>query len=75
MRLSIRKEEGETEWAGAVEYSFCKTDSQCRCGLANSRRFVGWCAGRQWLPFYTRLLTLMRGPDTFFEMTLAALKN
>jgi hypothetical protein len=50
MRLSIQKEEGKTEWAGAVEYSFCKMDSQCRCGLANLRCFVGWCAGQQWLP-------------------------
>jgi hypothetical protein len=48
--LSIRKEEGETEWAEVVEYSFCKMDSQCRRGLANPRCFVGWCAGRQWLP-------------------------
>jgi hypothetical protein len=29
LRLSIQKEEGGTEWVGAVEYSFCKMDSQC----------------------------------------------
>jgi hypothetical protein len=37
--------------------------SQCRRGLANPRRFVGWCAGNGYL-LYTRLLTL------FLEMTL-----
>jgi hypothetical protein len=50
MRLSIQKEEGEMEWAGVVDYSFCKMDSHCQRGLANPRRFVGWCAGGQWLP-------------------------
>jgi hypothetical protein len=35
---------------GAVEYSFCKMDSQCRRELANPRRFVGWCTSGQWLP-------------------------
>jgi hypothetical protein len=73
LRLSIRKEEGKTEWVGAVEYSFCKMDSHCQRGLASLRRFVGWCVGWQLLP--SLLLTLMRGPDFFFEMTLASLKN
>jgi hypothetical protein len=67
--LSIRKEEGETEWAGAVEYSFCKMDSQCRVTLlAGARSDNGYL-------IYTRLLTVTRGPRLFFEMTLASLKN
>jgi hypothetical protein len=37
--------------------------SQCRRGLADPRRFIGWCAGNGYL-LYTRLLML------FFEMTL-----
>jgi hypothetical protein len=39
------------------------SSSQCRRGLANLRRIVGWCTGNGYL-IYTRLLTL------FFEMTL-----
>jgi hypothetical protein len=39
------------------------SSSQCRRGLANPRRFVGWCTGNGYL-LYTRLLTL------FLEMTL-----
>jgi hypothetical protein len=38
MRLSILKEEGEMEWGRADDYSFCKMDSHCQCGLANPRR-------------------------------------
>jgi hypothetical protein len=38
------------EWAEVVEYSFCKMDCQCRRELVTPRRFVGWCAGGQWLP-------------------------
>jgi hypothetical protein len=48
--LSIRKEEEEMEWVREVEYSFCKMNSHCRHGLANSRCFVGWCTGGQQLP-------------------------
>jgi hypothetical protein len=35
---------------------------------------TGARAGNDYL-LYTGLLTLARGPDTFFEMTLASLKN
>jgi hypothetical protein len=56
LRLSFRKEERGNIWNGG-------SSSQCRRGLANPHRFVGWCAGNGYL-LYTRLLML------FFEMTL-----
>jgi hypothetical protein len=43
LRISIRKEERGNIWDGGGS-------SQCRRGLANPGRFVGWCAGAQWLP-------------------------
>jgi hypothetical protein len=46
LRLSIRKEERGNIWDGGGS-------SQCRGGLANMSRFVGWCAGAQWLPSLT----------------------
>jgi hypothetical protein len=46
----IHSERRRGDRIGAVEYSFCKMDSHCQRGLANPRRFVGWCAGGQWLP-------------------------
>jgi hypothetical protein len=33
------------------------SSSQCRLGLANLHRIVGWCTGNGYL-LYTRLLTL-----------------
>jgi hypothetical protein len=42
LRLSIRKEERGNIWDGGGS-------SQCQGGLANLRRFVGWCAGNGYL--------------------------
>jgi hypothetical protein len=42
MRLSIRKEERDNIWDEGGS-------SQCRRELANLRRFVGWCAGNNYL--------------------------
>jgi hypothetical protein len=50
LHLSIQKEERGNIWDGGGS-------SQCRRGLANPCRFVGWCAGNDYL-LYTRLLTL-----------------
>jgi hypothetical protein len=40
--LSIRKEERGNIWDGGGS-------SQCRRGLANPGRFVGWCTGNGYL--------------------------
>jgi hypothetical protein len=42
LHLSIRKEERGNIWDGGGS-------SQCRRGLANTGRFVGWCAGNGYL--------------------------
>jgi hypothetical protein len=49
VKREARKLTGVNIWDGG--------SSQCRRGLANLRRFVGWCASNGYL-VYTRLLTL-----------------
>jgi hypothetical protein len=56
VKREARKSTSVNIWDGG-------SSSQCRRGLANARRFVGWCAANGNL-LYTRLLML------FFEMTL-----
>jgi hypothetical protein len=58
VKREARKSTSVNIWVGG--------SCQCRRGLANLCRFVGWCAGNGYL-LYTRLLML------FFEMTLNCL--
>jgi hypothetical protein len=41
--------------------------SQCRRGLANPRRFVGWCAGGQW--------TTLNNTDNTFAFSVSYMRN
>jgi hypothetical protein len=66
LHLSIRKEEGDTEWARRLNIHFAIWIVNADMGWQTRVTLLaGARAGNGYL-LYTRLLTLTRGPDTFF---------